>query len=313
MSYPLLERINAPGEIKNLPASDMPALCEEIRQFLIKSVSETGGHLSSNLGVVELTVALHRVLDFPQDKLLFDVGHQCYTHKLLTGRREGFAQLRRKNGIADAKALADTDELFHLDDTQRDLKKSLDLWYSAFGKRNPRTEKGADRPLYSITNSDYVQAGYLGHQAEAEVGEDTAKLHDTFLKLMVWSTARILKGEPMGTIPEKDLKAAEKANREAMSERAKKAAETRKANEQAKAEVARKQREEEKRVKTMEARLAKMESDAKNVAKVIAMVQASHATEDEKTAIINALTENSAHQVTELIDDGKAHTEKTAA
>ena len=60
MSYPLLERINAPGEIKNLPASDMPALCEEIRQFLIKSVSETGGHLSSNLGVVELTVALHR-------------------------------------------------------------------------------------------------------------------------------------------------------------------------------------------------------------------------------------------------------------
>lgn len=88
MSYPLLERINAPGEIKNLPASDMPALCEEIRQFLIKSVSETGGHLSSNLGVVELTVALHRVLDFPQDKLLFDVGHQCYTHKLLTGRRE---------------------------------------------------------------------------------------------------------------------------------------------------------------------------------------------------------------------------------
>ena len=100
MSYPLLERINAPGEIKNLPASDMPALCEEIRQFLIKSVSETGGHLSSNLGVVELTVALHRVLDFPQDKLLFDVGHQCYTHKLLTGRREGFAQLRRKNGIS---------------------------------------------------------------------------------------------------------------------------------------------------------------------------------------------------------------------
>ena len=100
MSYPLLERINAPGEIKNLPASDMPALCEEIRQFLIKSVSETGGHLSSNLGVVELTVALHRVLDFPQDKLLFDVGHQCYTHKLLTGRREGFEKLRKYGGCA---------------------------------------------------------------------------------------------------------------------------------------------------------------------------------------------------------------------
>ena len=76
MSYPLLERINAPGEIKNLPASDMPALCEEIRQFLIKSVSETGGHLSSNLGVVELTVALHRVLDFPHFRLSQPAGER---------------------------------------------------------------------------------------------------------------------------------------------------------------------------------------------------------------------------------------------
>ena len=100
MSYPLLERINAPGEIKNLPASDMPALCEEIRQFLIKSVSETGGHLSSNLGVVELTVAIHRVFDTAHDRLVFDVGHQCYTHKLLTGRRKQFDHLRQLDGIS---------------------------------------------------------------------------------------------------------------------------------------------------------------------------------------------------------------------
>ena len=100
MSYPLLERIHAPGDVKLLSDRELPALCEEIRQFLITSVSETGGHLSSNLGVVELTVALHRVLDLPQDKILFDVGHQCYTHKLLTGRREGFAMLRRKGGIS---------------------------------------------------------------------------------------------------------------------------------------------------------------------------------------------------------------------
>lgn len=100
MTYPLLERIQAPGDVKLLAESDLPQLCEEIRQFLIQSVSSTGGHLSSNLGVVELTVALHRTLDLPQDKILFDVGHQCYTHKLLTGRREGFAALRQKDGIS---------------------------------------------------------------------------------------------------------------------------------------------------------------------------------------------------------------------
>lgn len=100
MAYPLLERIQAPGDVKLLAERDLPQLCEEIRQFLIQSVSSTGGHLSSNLGVVELTVALHRTLDLPQDKILFDVGHQCYTHKLLTGRRAGFAALRQKEGIS---------------------------------------------------------------------------------------------------------------------------------------------------------------------------------------------------------------------
>lgn len=100
MDYPLLERIQAPGDVKLLQETDLPQLCDEIRQFLIQSVSSTGGHLSSNLGVVELTVALHRMLDLPQDKILFDVGHQCYTHKLLTGRRAGFAALRQKDGIS---------------------------------------------------------------------------------------------------------------------------------------------------------------------------------------------------------------------
>lgn len=99
MSYPLLERINAPGEIKTCPRPICPPCVRRSGSF-DQERFETGGHLSSNLGVVELTVALHRVLDFPQDKLLFDVGHQCYTHKLLTGRREGFDQLRRKNGIS---------------------------------------------------------------------------------------------------------------------------------------------------------------------------------------------------------------------
>ena len=100
MKYVYLDKIQATGDIKNLPQQELPLLCEDIRSFLIESVSATGGHLSSNLGVVELTVALHRALNLPQDKILFDVGHQCYTHKLLTGRRAGFAQLRQRDGIS---------------------------------------------------------------------------------------------------------------------------------------------------------------------------------------------------------------------
>ena len=99
MKYPYLDKIQKNGDVKKLPQQELPLLCEDIRNFLIESVSSTGGHLSSNLGVVELTVALHRALTLPQDKILFDVGHQCYTHKLLTGRREGFAKLRQLDGI----------------------------------------------------------------------------------------------------------------------------------------------------------------------------------------------------------------------
>ncbi len=97
---PLLDSITGPEALKRLPEEQLPLLCDEIRRFLIASVLRTGGHLASNLGTVELTVALHRVLHSPQDKLVFDVGHQCYTHKLLTGRKAGFAHLRQKDGIS---------------------------------------------------------------------------------------------------------------------------------------------------------------------------------------------------------------------
>lgn len=98
--YPLLDSIHAPADVRALQEDELPALCQEIRDFLIDSVSRTGGHLASNLGVVELTVALHRVFSLPDDKIVFDVGHQSYTHKLLTGRKEGFARLRKIGGIS---------------------------------------------------------------------------------------------------------------------------------------------------------------------------------------------------------------------
>ena len=100
MKYPYLDKIQKNGDVKKLPQQELPLLCEDIRNFLIESVSSTGGHLSSNLGVVELTVALHRALTLPQDKILFDVGHQCYTHKILTGRKDDFVTLRTEGGIA---------------------------------------------------------------------------------------------------------------------------------------------------------------------------------------------------------------------
>ena len=109
MRYPLLSRINRPGDVKKLMPEELPVLCEEIRSFLIESVSATGGHLSSNLGVVELTVALHKALVLPRDKIVFDVGHQCYPHKLLTGRRAGFAHLRQKDGISGFPCPAESD------------------------------------------------------------------------------------------------------------------------------------------------------------------------------------------------------------
>lgn len=100
MQKPLLEQVNSPEDLKQLPMEQLPALCGEIRSFLLDSVSKTGGHLSSNLGTVELTVALHYALNLPQDKILFDVGHQCYTHKILTGRREEFPTLRKMGGLS---------------------------------------------------------------------------------------------------------------------------------------------------------------------------------------------------------------------
>ena len=96
----ILERIHSSADVKKLSEDELVPLCEEIRQELVKTVSQTGGHLAPNLGVVELSVALHRVYDTASDRLVFDVGHQSYVHKMLTGRREQMASLRRYHGLA---------------------------------------------------------------------------------------------------------------------------------------------------------------------------------------------------------------------
>lgn len=100
MKSSILDAICSPQDVKNLPFEQLDVLCTQIRERLIQTTAKTGGHLASNLGTVELTVALHRVFDCPDDQIVWDVGHQCYTHKLLTGRREQFSTLRQEGGLS---------------------------------------------------------------------------------------------------------------------------------------------------------------------------------------------------------------------
>ena len=96
----VLDNVNSPKDLKKLNIDELNELCEDIRKLLINTVAQTGGHLASNLGVVELTVALHKVFNSPNDQIVFDVGHQCYTHKILTGRKDKFDTLRTEGGIS---------------------------------------------------------------------------------------------------------------------------------------------------------------------------------------------------------------------
>ena len=105
----LLDKINSPKDLKKLSRSELTSLCNEIRTFIVESVSKTGGHLSSNLGVIELTVALHYVFDCPQDKFIWDVGHQTYTHKILTGRKKKMSSLRAMSGISGFPKIAESE------------------------------------------------------------------------------------------------------------------------------------------------------------------------------------------------------------
>ena len=96
----ILDKINCPADIKKLSVEQLKTLASEIRDFIIEKVSVNGGHLASNLGAIEVTLAMHYVFDFDNDYLFWDVGHQCYTHKILTGRKGGFDLLRKEGGVS---------------------------------------------------------------------------------------------------------------------------------------------------------------------------------------------------------------------
>src|SRR5258707_13930097 len=105
----LLERIESPADLRSLDREELAQLCREIRDYTVDAVQKTGGHISSSLGATELTVALHRVFDSPNDKLVWDTGHQGYVHKLLTGRRDRFATLRQFGGISGFLARSESE------------------------------------------------------------------------------------------------------------------------------------------------------------------------------------------------------------
>ena len=107
--YKYLDSIHSPKDIKKYGYNEMKELASEIRSFLIESVSKTGGHLASNLGVVEITLAIYKLFDTPKDKVVFDVGHQSYVSKILTGRKEGFNLLRHENGISGFPKMSESE------------------------------------------------------------------------------------------------------------------------------------------------------------------------------------------------------------
>ncbi len=107
--YDLLQRINTPADLRRLEGEDLARLCAELRQYIVETISSRGGHLASSLGCVEITIALHYVFDTPNDKILWDVGHQSYTHKIITGRREEFKEIRTRNGISGFPSISESE------------------------------------------------------------------------------------------------------------------------------------------------------------------------------------------------------------
>ena len=152
-NYPLLERVNDPADLRRLPRAELKALATELRAFVLESVSKTGGHLSSNLGTVELTVALHAVFDTPRDRLVWDVGHQTYPHKILTGRRDRMHTLRQLGGISGFPQRAESEY-----DTFGTAHSSTSI-SAALGMALAAQRKGENRHAVAIIGDGAMTAG----------------------------------------------------------------------------------------------------------------------------------------------------------
>jgi 1-deoxy-D-xylulose-5-phosphate synthase len=152
-AFSLLETINSPADLRRLDRKQLPQLATELRAFLIDSVSQTGGHLSSNLGTVELTIALHAVFNTPEDRLVWDVGHQCYAHKILTGRRERMSTLRMHDGLSGfPKRCESPYDTFGVGHSSTSISAALGMALAA-------KHKGEDRKSIAIIGDGAMSAG----------------------------------------------------------------------------------------------------------------------------------------------------------
>jgi 1-deoxy-D-xylulose-5-phosphate synthase len=150
---PLLDSINSPAELRQLDREKLPALADELRDFVVDSVSRTGGHLSSNLGTIELTIALHYVFNTPTDRLVWDVGHQTYPHKILTGRREGMSRLRMHGGISGfPKRSESAYDTFGVGHSSTSISAALGMAMAA-------KQKGEDRHVVAVIGDGAMTAG----------------------------------------------------------------------------------------------------------------------------------------------------------
>jgi 1-deoxy-D-xylulose-5-phosphate synthase len=149
----LLEQINSPADLRRLDHSQLEQLADEIREFLIQRVSETGGHLSPNLGVVEMTLAMHRVFDSPRDAIVWDTGHQSYVHKLVTGRRDEFATLRQQGGMSGYPSRAESEH-----DVIENSHASTSLSY-ALGIAEARLRKGTEGHVIAVIGDGALTGG----------------------------------------------------------------------------------------------------------------------------------------------------------
>ena len=160
----ILEQIHSPADLKALPEEEIPALCAELRSFLVENLAKTGGHLASNLGAVELTVAIDRVYCTEKDRLVFDVGHQSYVHKILTGRREAFSTLRQFGGIA---GFPKPDESVHDAFVAGHASTSISV---ALGMARARTLTGADYDVIALIG-DGALTGGLAYEGLSDAGQ----------------------------------------------------------------------------------------------------------------------------------------------
>lgn len=165
----ILDNIKQAGEVKNLSLEELNTLSSEIRNFLIESVSKTGGHLASNLGVVELTLALHKSFDFPKDKIVWDVGHQCYTHKILTGRKSQMSTIRQFGGISGFPKRDESEYDFF------DTGHSSTSISAAVGIARARDIKNEDHQVIAFIG-DGAMTGGMCFEALNDIGHNNSKV-----------------------------------------------------------------------------------------------------------------------------------------